>query len=183
MHYHRHLKLISLLLVVVFSVGVVAAPLPLTSSSTFISSKNGIFHSPLGFSLHLGQSNWEQVTPPQNNDYIETIYRSVDDNNIQAALTVRIDKLDAPTTLQNYSKKWMKDYPRFGFEILAAKNVRVGNNVGFMLDLVNHENAKQLRQLLFVKNKNAVTLTCRDDKKSFTKTLKTCNEIVRTFQW
>ncbi len=179
----QNLLLYILTLVVIAAPKVFAAPIPLTSSSIFISSKNGLFQSPLGFSLHLASTDWLQVQKPADNPYIETIYRSSKDENIQAALTVRVDKLDAIHSIESYSQKWMKDYPRFGFAILTSKKVRVGNQVAFMLDLVNRDNSKQLRQVLFLKNKAAVTLTCRDDVTNFSRTLKSCNEIIRTFRW
>jgi len=160
-----------------------AAPIPLTSSSLFISQQRGLFRSALGFSLHAADSGWEQVPAPKDNSFIQTIYRAPNDSSTQAALTVRTDKMDKVYDVEQYAKKWMKDYPRFGFEILAAKKVRVSEDVAFMLDLVNRENSKQLRQVIFVKNKDAVTLTCRDDVSLFNETLKACNEIIRTFNW
>lgn len=160
-----------------------AAPIPLTSTSPLVSEKKGIFRSPLGFSLHAANTEWEQIAPPQDNPFIATIYRASDNEGVQAALTVRVDKLNAPMSLESYAKKWLKDYPRFGFEILVSKKVRVGPQIGFLLDLVNRENGKQLRQVLFLHDKNAVTLTCRDDLKTFRTTVKACNQIVRTFRW
>jgi hypothetical protein len=170
-------------LVFMSSLPVEAAPIPLTSSSLYISAKPGLFQSPIGFSINSGSTNWVQVMSPKNNEFIEATYHSPGDENVQAALTMRHEKLSKPEELDSYSKKWMKDYPRFGFDVLAAKKVRVKNEVGFMLDLVNRENSKQLRQLIFVKNSNVVTLTCRDDAQNFLKTLKSCNEIIRTFRW
>lgn len=160
------------------------APIPLTSSSLLISEKKGLYRSPLGFSLHLADTDWEHVPAPKDNPFIATIYRSNQHaEGVQAALTVRIDELDQKTSLDVYSKKWLKDYPRFGFEILSSKKVRVGSQVAFLLDLVNRENQKQLRQILFLRDKNAVTLTCRDDIKTFNSTLRACNSIIRTFRW
>lgn len=161
-----------------------AAPIPLTSTSRFTSEHNGMFRSPLGFSLHAGNTNWEQVPAPADNPFIATIYRATEiENGVQAALTVRIDELDETSTLDSYSKKWLKDYPRFGFEILSAKKVKVGRQIGFLLDLVNRESQKQLRQILFLHGKNAVTLTCRDQIQTFRSTVRDCNAIIRTFQW
>jgi hypothetical protein len=160
-----------------------AAPIPLTSSSLFISKEKGLFRSPIGFSLHAAHTNWEQIAPPKNNAYIETIYRASSDDHVQAALTVRVDETPQKYNLDEYAEKWMKDYPRFGFDILTAKKVKIGEGVGFMLDLVNRDNSKQLRQVLFIKRKHVVTLTCRDDVASFPTTLKNCNEIMRTFKW
>ncbi len=160
-----------------------AAPIPLTSSSLFISAKKGLFQSPLGFSLHLSNTKWVQVSKPAQNPYIETIYRASGDSLTQAALTVRVDKIDKSLDPTAYAQKWLKDYPRFGFDIINSKKVRVSQEVGYLIDMINNDNSKQLRQILFVKNNHAVTLTCRDDAANFSQTLKTCNEIIKTFQW
>lgn len=160
-----------------------AAPIPLTSSSLFISSKKGYFQSPLGFSLHLADTNWVQISKPIQNPYIETIYRATDNPLMGAALTVRVDKLDKPIAPTQYAQKWLKDYPRFGFEIINSKKVRVGDEIGYLIDMINQDNSKQLRQILFVKKLNAVTLTCRDDASNFSKTIKSCNDIIKTFKW
>lgn len=160
------------------------APIPATTSSILISERPGLFRSPTGFQIDSGKTNWKQISTPKSNDFISTVYRSEQPvDGIQPALTVRIDKLDKKTSLTRYTKRWMKDYPRLGFEILTAKKVKVGTEIGFMLDLINRDNEMQLRQLLFVKNKDVVNLTCRDHHQNFNNTLKSCNEIFRTFRW
>ena len=130
-----------------------AAPIPATTSSMVITEKPGIFRSPIGFEINAADTGWVQVPPPGNNKYIATVYRNENlVDGIQPALTVRVDKLEKPISLKMYTKRWMKDYPRLGFEILAAKKVKVGGEVAFMLDIFNN-------------------------------TLKSCNEIFRTFIW
>jgi hypothetical protein len=164
-----------------------AAPMPLTSSSLFISAERGLFHSASGFTINAASTDWQQMSPPKNNSYIETVYRAPNrgpnDSKGPAALTVRAESLPQSTSLENFANKWLKDYPRLGFDILTAKKVKVGEQVAFMLDLVSRENSKQLRQVIFVKGKSAVTLTCRDDISTFAQSLKSCNEIARTFRW
>ena len=157
-----------------------AAPIPFTSTSLLTSEKSGIYRSPLGFTIHAGNSGWQATSPTVKNDFVVATYKSSTD---ASALTVRIDEIKKPISLDEYSKKWLKDYPRFGFDVLTAKKVRVGNEVAYMLDFVSPENKKQLRQILFVKNKNAVTLTCRGDQTDISKTVRSCNEIIRNFRW
>ncbi len=159
-----------------------AAPIPLTSTSALISRNEGLYRSPLGFSIHASETGWKQLPPPNKNEYIVTMYENRS-TSTPSALTVRVDELKRPTPLEEYSKKWLRDYPRFGFDVITAKKVRVGDNVGYMLDLLSRENKKQLRQLLFVKDKRAVTLTCRGDRDKFKTTVRDCNEIIRTFRW
>jgi hypothetical protein len=157
-----------------------AAPIPFTSTSLLTSEKSGIYRSPLGFTIHAGNSGWQAASPTVKNDFVVATYKSTND---ASALTVRVDEIKKPISLDEYSKKWLKDYPRFGFDVLTAKKVRVGSEVAYMLDFVSPENKKQLRQILFVKNKNAVTLTCRGDQTDFSKTVRSCNEIIRNFRW
>lgn len=167
----------------VFVLAASAAPIPLLSSSTFRDITNGAFFSKSGYSIHAGQSGWTTTLSPTKNPFIETVFLSDNDVNIQASLTVRLDEMGKKRSLDQYAKRWLKDYPRFGFNILESKKVKVGMNTGYLLELVNRDSSKQLRQVLFVKDKVAVTLTCRDDVKSFLQSLKSCNEIIRTFRW
>ena len=81
------------------------------------------------------------------------------------------------------SKQWLKDYPRLGFEILATKKIRLNNQVGFLLDLISRDNHIQLRQVLFLKGRHAVNITCRDHQDQFDQSLRQCNDIIRTFTW
>lgn len=161
-----------------------AAPIPGTSSSSLVSAQPGQFYSTKGFRLNAAQTAWVQSPPPKAIPSLVTVYRApVASNGQQPALTVRVDDLRRPESLKAYVKKWMKDYSRFGFEVLTAKPIKIGESPAFLLDIVSRETAKQLRQVVFVKNKTAVTLTCRDGRDSFAKTVQDCNEIMKTFEW
>ncbi|MCC7405743.1 MAG: hypothetical protein IT288_15190 [Bdellovibrionales bacterium] len=175
---------ISLFAAVGVTLSVAAAPIPATSSSFVISSNIGKFISNHGFSIHADKTDWIHSPPPGNNPFIATLYRSpTTEMGVQPALTVRIDELDQEQPLKKYVKKWMKDYPRFGFEILKAKPVKINDQKAFLLDLVNRQTAKQLRQVVFLKQKKAVILTCRGHYKSFSNTVGTCNNIIANFRW
>ena len=188
-----------------------AAPSPGTATSKLVSPQLGLYHSPLGFQLTGGSSGWAHVAPPQTSKYIVTAYRaepgSVADQihsdlrsqgNVvnggktpqatakalsAASLTVRVDNLEKETTLDHYIGKWMKEYPRYGFDVLGSKPFMQGKNKGYVLDLVNRNQGKQLRQVVFLKQKNAVILTCRDRLATFQTSLKACNQIIKTFTW
>jgi hypothetical protein len=162
----------------------VAAPFPGTSSSQVIASTPGEFYSPKGFRLSSGPTAWVQGPPPKHIPSLVTVFRApVTVDGQQPALTVRVDDLRHTQNLRAYVKQWMKDYPRFGFEVLAAKPVQVAGTPAFLLDLFSKETQKQLRQVVFLKEKTAVILTCRDGRDSFSKTVQNCNDIVRTFKW
>lgn len=161
-----------------------ASPMPATSSSPLVSELPGQFVSTKGFRMNSAQTAWIQSAPPKRIPSLVTIYKSpVVQNGQQPALTVRVDDLKQAQPLKVYVKKWMKDYSRFGFEVLTAKPVKIKDSQAFLLDIVSRETHKQLRQVVFVKDKTAVTLTCRDGRESFAKTVQDCNEIVKTFEW
>lgn len=161
-----------------------AAPFPGTSSSPLVSQKPGLYYSTKGFRLNSAQTSWIQSAPPKYIPSLVTVYKSpIPLNGQQPALTVRVDNLRHIQPLKTYVKRWMKDYTRFGFEVLTAKPVKINANQAFLLDIVSRETQKQLRQVVFVKDKTAVILTCRDGRESFAKTVQDCNEIMKTFEW
>ena len=133
--------------------------------------------------MNSGSTDWELAPKPQNNRFIETVYRAPNGTDSEAILTVRADKIHGRADAAEYAKKWLHDYPRFGFEVLDAKKVNVAGQGAYVIDLVSHESSKQLRQVLFVQGENAVTLTCRDKIQDFSQTLKVCDQIIRTFRW
>lgn len=161
-----------------------AAPIPGTSSSQLLGDKPGHFFHPRGFRIDAGGTAWVQSEPPKNIPALVTIYKSpLPSSDQQAALTVRMDNLKSNLGLKNYVKRWMKDYTRFGFDVLTAKNIKINDQSAFLLDIVSRETQKQLRQVVFLKNKVAVILTCRDGQNSFSKTVQDCNSIIKSFQW
>lgn len=161
-----------------------AAPHPATSGSKLIAPKLGFYRSPDGFRLHAGDSGWLQAAPPRGNQTILTVYRSPR-NESKASLTVRVDRLARNATSERYISRWIKEYPRFGFDVLGSQPFTQGGARGHVIDLVNRDSKMQLRQVVFVNEarKRAAILTCRDNAPDFSATLKSCNSIVKTFIW
>ncbi len=140
------------------------------------------FKSSLGFSLSNENTDWKALptpTPP-----ISFLYRGPQiHNGVQPALTVRADVLPSVQSPKTYAHQWMKDYYRLGFDVLNSKPVSVSGNDGFLIDAIHRQSARRLRQIIFLKNKVAVVLTCRDHVDGFEQSLKTCNTIARSFHW
>ncbi len=155
-----------------------SAPIP--SSPT----KPGFFYHPKGFRLDSAGTAWVQAEVPKSIPSLVTIYKSpVPVDGQQAALTVRYDNLKRTQGLKSYVKRWMQDYTRFGFDVLTAKNIKINEQNAFLLDIMSRETQKQLRQVVFMRDKVAVILTCRDGKESFQKSVQDCNQIIKSFQW
>ncbi len=167
--------------------GAQAAPMPGTATSKLVAPQLGIYRSPLGFEVGAGKSGWVHGSAPANNKFIATLYHAPKkDKNAKsegASLTVRVDKLEKEVALDKYIQKWMKEYPKYGFDVLNSRAFTENKQKGYFLDLINKDSGKQLRQVVFLKQKTAVILTCRDKQANFKETLKNCNQIVRTFNW
>jgi hypothetical protein len=162
-----------------------ASPFPGTASSALVSPESGLFYTLRGFHLK-AQANWIL----ENSDSKETadashefsvFYIHPDFKN--ARLSVQTDTLKSDTTLETYTKKWMKDYSNYGFDVLGAKTFQTVNAKGLVVDLHHKKKETQLRQVIFLKDKTAVILTCLDQTKTFAKSLVGCNQLVRSFQW
>ena len=167
-----------------FSQYALGAPTPIGSSSLLLNERPNIYRSPLGFELHTDDTDWVAVPKAQNSKYIVATYlKNSKSSGVQAAFTVRVDDLDKNIAVERYIRKWIKDYPRLGFEILTSKKVKLNKETGYLLDLLNRDSKMQIRQLLFVKNKHIINLSCRDQVQGFTETLKDCNKIFRTFNF
>ena len=161
-----------------------AAPHP-GATTALASPKLGVFRSPAGFQIAAGDSGWVQTQGSSDNRYIATIYKSpiASPKGESAMLTVRVDKLAKETTLDKYIQRWSKEYPKFGFDVLGSQPFAQNKDKGYVLDLLNRDSGRQLRQVVFLKKQNAVILTCRDQSATFKEALKSCNQIIRTFQW
>jgi hypothetical protein len=161
-----------------------ASPHPAAASSRIIAPRLGFYRSPDGFKVHSGDSGWLQTAPPKGNQTILTVYRSPQVDS-KASLTVRVDRLASGSSSDRYISRWIKEYPRFGFDVLGTQPFSQAGLRGHVIDLINRDSKMQLRQVVFVNEsrKRAAILTCRDNATDFSSTLKSCNSIVKTFQW
>lgn len=91
--------------------------------------------------------------------------------------------LSRPSNLESFSKRWMRDYANYGFEVLGTKSFAENQNRGLVVDLFHRASQKQARQVLFVQNQKAVVLTCTQEQKKFSETLGACNQMIKNFSW
>jgi hypothetical protein len=178
--------------------------MPGMASSKLIESEIGLYRSALGFQINSGGSGWIQMETPADKKTIETTYHApktepalaealaaapkakrlkVPMTGEGASLTVRVDNLDKNLSLEQYLHRWLKEYPRYGFDILNSKSFTQNSITGQIVDLVNQGTKNQLRQVIFVRNNHAVILTCRDALATFRESINGCNQIIRTFKW
>ena len=160
-----------------------ASPIPMTSSSQVLSAEVGLFVSKHGFQISSANTSWIHTLPSRDDTRVETKYTSPQTvYGVQPALTVRVNRTGS-STVKSYVKRWISDYPKFGFKILKTKPIKVNRQLGFVVDLLSKNNNRQIRQYIFHKKKRAVILTCRSHKRNFKNIVSNCNKIALNFQW
>ena len=167
-----------------FSIPTLAAPIPGTTSSALVAPKLGIYKSRFGFEIMANNTTWVQSQPPQKSRFIETVYRSpISRNNVRASLSVRVDNMKKKASLKKYVSRWVKEYPKYGYDVLGSRPFKASGKKGYVVDLVNQKKKRQLRQVIYLKKNRAVLMTCRDHTSSFKSSLRECNKIIKSFAW
>jgi len=175
-------RLIPLLFTLQFlPVKTLAAPFPGMGSSK-LTSNQGILRIPQkGFQISAAKTNW-MLLPLETELKKEVGFRFYDEKT-KATLSLKSDTLTQPTTLEAYSKKWIREYASFGFDFLGSKPFIQNESKALVIDLFHKKLQKQTRQVIFLKDKTSVILTCTHDVENFQKILPECNSIIRTFRW
>lgn len=170
-----------LFLILTISVISQSAPYPVTGTSLITDPEEGKFFVSHGFQFNTSKLNWTIV--PDNKTSIFETFKFASKDNSSAQLTLRKDDLGQHKNLEQYAKKWMKEYPQYGFEILATKNMILGGGDALLIDFVHRTKGQQIRQLVLQKNKKVVIMTCLDDTQKFRTTVTQCNQMMTSFSW
>jgi hypothetical protein len=159
-----------------------AAPYPATSTSALTAPEKGLYFLHKGFSVKTDGSTWTPIATSEDS-LLDTV-RFADKNAPDAAsLSVRTDRVAKNASLELYTRKWMRDYPNYGFEVLATKQFNLNGNQALIVDMLSRAKNKQIRQVVLKNEDKVAIMTCLDNKDSFTKSLKECNQIIKTFTW
>lgn len=173
-----------ILFIISLNLQALAAPFPVTSSSILTDPSFGLFFTPHGFSIKSSGTDWT-LNPESNKSIFQSYKYKPKENSFSkiAELTIRIDQISNHQTLELYAKKWMREYPQFGFEILGTKTLKMGGGNALLVDLYQRGKNQQLRQLILQKNSKVVIMTCSDQLDNFKKTLTQCNQLMNSFNW
>jgi hypothetical protein len=176
-------KTLLALFILIYTHSTLAAPHPATGSSILTSPEQGHFFESQGFRLKTEGTDW--LPTPQNSDSVFESVRMTPKGQIDAvsSFSVRTDSLSKQSTLEAYAKKWMRDYPSYGFEVLGAKSFSMAGGPGLVVDMVQKSKGKQIRQVILQKDRKIAILTCLDNQAVFQKTLLACNQLVKNFEW
>lgn len=160
-----------------------ASPIPGVGSSEVPQLLKNIVVSEHGFRLGSSTSAFWNLKKDLNANLTDTFQYSSNNPKSNARFTVNVDKFSKPTSFDSYVKKWVKEYPYFGFEILKTQVTRLGGQPCYLVDFAHRKKNKQLRQFVVVKKDYAVVMTCADDINKFKDTAMQCADLINNFRW
>ncbi|QLY25079.1 hypothetical protein [Bdellovibrio sp. KM01] len=159
-----------------------AAPYPATSTSALTAPEKGLYFLHKGFTVKTDGSTWTPIATSEDSllDTVRFADKTAPD---AASLSVRTDRVSKNASLELYTRKWMRDYPSYGFEVLATKQFNLNGSPALIVDMLSRSKNKQIRQVVLKNEDKVAIMTCLDNKDTFTKSLKECNQIIKTFSW
>jgi hypothetical protein len=173
----------SFFIVTVFQLIANASPIPGAGSSQVPQLLKNIVISEHGFRIGSTSQNFWTLKQDLNANVSDTFQYVASNPQSSARFTVNVDKFNKPTSFDSYVKKWVKEYPYFGFEILKTQVMKIGGQPCYLVDFAHRKKNKQMRQFVVVKKDYAVVMTCADQIGKFKDTSLQCADLVNNFQW
>ncbi len=159
-----------------------AAPYPATSTSALTTPEKGLYFLHKGFILRTAGTDWVPSSKAEES-LLDTVRFTSKNPDNEGSLSVRTDKINAKTSLELYIRRWMRDYPNYGFEVVSAKKFQLNKSPALVVDMLSRTKNKQIRQVVVKNNDRVTVMTCMDNKSTFGESLKSCNQIMNTFSW
>ena len=168
---------------IAFALSAPASPIPGAGSSEVSQLLKNIVISEHGFKIGSSNQNFWILKKDPNGNLSETFQYLSSTPESKARFSINVDKFSKPTSFDSYVKKWVKEYPYFGFEILKTQVTRLAGQPCYMVDFAHRKKNKQMRQFVVVKKDLAVVMTCADDITKFKDTAMQCADLVNNFRW
>jgi hypothetical protein len=125
----------------------------------------------------LNPSTLEGLTASSDNK-LQFIARSGDAGG-PATLTMRIDQGEWPTARQ-YAERWLKDFPKFGYELQMSRETKIGDLTGYDMELKAKESRRIARQFIVKRPHEMWVFTCSGDDTKFSASWTACEKILKT---
>lgn len=163
-----------------FGFNTFAAPHPTTGLSMINRISKGALFSQFGFELK-GQVElpWILEATAEENKEFNLLYGS-------GRMNIRSEIVSSKMLLDNYVKRFLKDYNLYGFAVSKIQNGINGTDestpqITLEIDQKNKKN--KIKQVFILKNQRVLTLTCTDDEESFERTSHLCQRFIDEIQW
>lgn len=154
-----------------------AAPHPTTGLSLVNRISRGHVFSQFGFQLK-GQFElpWILEATADENKEFNLLYGS-------GRMNIRSEMVSAKMQLDNYVKRFLKDYNLYGFTVSKIQNGVDQTTPQLTLEIDQKNKKNKLKQVFILKNQRVLTLTCTDDEDSFERTSHLCQRFIDEIQW
>ena len=160
--------------------GALASPFPATGTSEFVNPQKPYLFHRKGFEINPQLLPWQSQALKNKNSELSVLFS---DPHSGGKIQVQTETMTGSYSIESYSKKWLKDYQAYGFELLGAKPFVENKAKGYLVDLFFRKDRVQQRQAIFIKNNEVVTISCLDQESHFSVTLNHCNQILKSFHW
>lgn len=154
------------------------SPHPALGASQIVSPERGLFLIPRGYQI---QTAGVEFLPIESESPETFRYRHQKFK--ETLLSITIDQLKSPQSLESFSKKWSREYIQFGFKIRGTQYFDLNGERALVMDLDHIKSAKSLRQIVLIKNLKAAVITCTSPQEHFSNSLGDCNKMISTFTW
>ena len=138
-------------------------------------------------SLNVSDTKWDFYNPDDESTQLSHLDLELKfvaraprvDADTQATLTMRVDKGTWPSA-QRYADKWLKEYPKFGYEYSMSKKMKYGQLDGIEIELASTSSNRKIRQFIVHRPEEMWVFTCTSDKKYFNANWSACERILKT---
>ena len=157
---------------------VFAAPHPLTGSSIVNQPNNNLAFTQMGFKLNAVPEYWSF------NKTLESSAKTLELGPAnKTLLSLRFENVPAKTNLEQYVRRFLRDYNQYGFSVAGLQSIQTGKVPSVIVDLNQKNKTTRSRQVFFNRQNKMVIATCSDETLKFDATLALCNRILGTFEW
>lgn len=154
-----------------------AAPHPTTGLSLINRISRGHVFSQFGFQLK-GQVElpWILEATSDDNKEFNLLYGS-------GRMNIRSEVVSSKMHLDNYIKRFLKDYNLYGFTVSKIQNGADESTPQITLEIDQKNKKNKLKQVFILKNQRVLTITCTDDDDSFERTSHLCQRFIDEIHW
>ena len=126
-----------------YTISAISAPFPVTAGSWLTRPESGLFWATRGFTMGTEGTGWVMQQEELTKDALKNAKNPIEEAHFshsqfpKAKFSVRVETLKgADVTLENYSKKWSKEYHPYGFNLMGTRPFQHDEDKGLIYDLV-----------------------------------------------
>ena len=172
-----NIKLITILLFAFFEAK--ADVITLMRSSNVLNFESSKYFLFLKINMPISSKNWKINWETSQLDQLKL--DSVKED--KAQMSVHLSRVERKLSLNQYAKKWTKEYSQFGFDLMKVQNFKVNNSEMLLIDTYHPKLKKQLRQYITIKNDQVLLVGCQSGPEFFNSAVSSCEDSIKQMSW